>query len=109
MRLGTTRWLLVGVLCLVLSPAVVCAQVTRWEESMAAASQALQEGRYAAAEKLLLVALQEAQKFGEQDPRLGISHLALGRVYQEQSNQDGVLRQSRVVLGLVPADNQARV
>ncbi len=84
MRLGTTRWLLVGVLCLVLSPAVVCAQVTRWEESMAAASQALQEGRYAAAEKLFLGALKEAEKFGDQDPRLATSLNNLALLYHNQ-------------------------
>ncbi len=53
---------------------------------MADAEKAYQQADYAEAEKLLLAALQEAQKFAEQDPRLGINHLAQGRVYQEQSN-----------------------
>ena len=67
----------------VLSLAFVCAQNSMWEESITAGSQALQEGRYAEAEKLFVAALEEAEKFGEHDSRLALSHLALGRVYQE--------------------------
>ena len=51
---------------------------------MDAAKAAFDRGQYAEAEKQLLTALDEAEKFGEQDPRLAISLNALGMVYDSQ-------------------------
>ncbi len=73
MSLGTTRWLLGGVVCLTLWGAGCTTQETRWDSIMADAVKAYQQADYAQAEKLLLAALKEAEKFGEQDPRLATS------------------------------------
>ena len=70
MRLGTTRWLLVGLLSLTLWPATVTPQETQWDNLNSAAVDAYQQADYAKAEKLLLAALKVAKKFGAQDPRL---------------------------------------
>ena len=87
MRLGTTRWLLVGLLCLGLWPMVAAsAQETRWDSIVADAWKAYQQADYAEAEKLLLAALQEAEKFGEQDPRLATSLNNLAALYSAQGN-----------------------
>ena len=82
MRLGTTRWLLLGVLCLGLWPMVAAsAQETRWDSIMADAVKAYQQADYAQAEKLLLAARKEAEKFGNQDPRLATSLNNLAFLY----------------------------
>ena len=89
MRLGTTRWLLVGLLCLGLWPMVAAsAQETRWDSIMAGAAKAYQQADYAQAEKLLLAALQEAEKFGEQDPRLATSLNNLAVLYRAQGKYE---------------------
>jgi tetratricopeptide (TPR) repeat protein len=80
-----TCWLLAGFLCLALWP-TASAQETRWETLMADAVKAYQQADYAKAEKLLLAALKEAEKSGEQVLRLAVSLLALGRVYHAQGN-----------------------
>ncbi len=85
MRSGKRRWLLVGLLCLGLWPVVAAsAQETRWDSIMAGAARAYQQADYAQAEKLLLAALQEAEKFGEQDPRLATSLNNLAQLYRAQ-------------------------
>jgi len=85
MRLGTTRWLLVGLLCLGLWPMVAAsAQETRWDSIMADGMRAYQQADYAEAEKLLLAALKEAEKFGDQDPRLATSLNNLASLYYAQ-------------------------
>ncbi len=84
MRLGTTRWLLVGVVCLTLWGAGCTTQETRWDSIMADAAKAYQQADYADAEKLLLAALKEAEKFGEQDPRLATSLNNLAVLYYAQ-------------------------
>ena len=89
MRLGTTRWLLVGLLCLGLWPMVAAsAQETRWDSIMAGAAKAYQQADYAQAEKLLLAALQEAEKFGEQDPRFAASLNNLAELYRAQGKYE---------------------
>ncbi len=85
MRLGTTRWLLVGLLCLGLWPMVAAsAQETRWDSIMDGAVEAYQQADYAQAEKLFLAALKEAEKFGDQDPRLAASLNNLAELYRAQ-------------------------
>ncbi len=60
------------------------AQETRWDSIMAGAAKAYQQADYAEAEKLFLGALKEAEKFGEQDPRLATSLNNLAALYDEQ-------------------------
>ena len=86
MRLGTTRWLLGGVVCLTLWGAGCTTQETRWDSIMADAVKAYQQADYAEAEKLLLAALKEAEKFGEQDPRLATNLNNLAGLYYAQGN-----------------------
>ena len=78
---GITAWLLLGALCLA---SCTVAQDTAWEKYMDAAKAAFDRGEYPEAEKQLLIALNEAEKFKEQDPRLAISLNALGMVYDAQ-------------------------
>ncbi len=85
MKQGKTRWLLVGLLCLGLWPMVAAsAQETRWDSLMADAAKAYQQADYSEAEKLLLAALKEAEKFGEQDPRLAANLNNLAALYNAQ-------------------------
>ncbi len=84
MKLGKTRWLLVGVLCLAFWLAGCSNEEKRWEGLIAAGETAYQAGRYAEAEKLFLAALKEAEEFGEQDPRLATSLNNLACLYAEQ-------------------------
>ncbi len=56
----------------------------RWEGLIADGETAYQAGRYAEAEKPLLAALQEAEKFGEQDTRLATSLNNLAALYRAQ-------------------------
>ncbi len=89
MRVGTTHWLLVGLLCLGLWPMVAASdQETRWDSIMADAVKAYQQADYAQAEKLLLAALKEAEKFGNQDPRLATSLNNLAELYRAQGNYE---------------------
>jgi tetratricopeptide (TPR) repeat protein len=77
-----TRWLLAGVLSLLLWPASAAAQRTSWKEYMEAAGNAYQQADYVEAEKLFKAALREAEKFGEQDPRFATSLNNLAALYQ---------------------------
>ena len=78
-----THWLLVGFLGLAFLPTAAC-QRTRWESKNAEGVKALQEGRYADAEKLFLAALEKAEGFGPQDPRLATSLNNLAELYRTQ-------------------------
>ena len=83
MRLGTTRWLLVGLLCLALWTTAL-AQQTQWEKLNGAGMEAYERGRYAEAEKLWLAALKEAETFGGEHPRLATSLNNLAELYRAQ-------------------------
>ena len=88
MGLGTTRWLSVGLLCLGLWPMVAASdQETRWDSIMADAGKAYRQADYAEAEKLLLAALKEAEKFGDQDPRLANSLNNLAVLFGEEPSR----------------------
>ncbi len=63
------RLLLVAVLCLELLPTQAASQGTLWERNYTAGRKAYRQGRNAEAEKQLLAALQEAEKFVPEDPR----------------------------------------
>ena len=86
MKRTRTGLLLAGVLSLLLWPASCAAPETSWERSNAAGMQAYQQGRYGEAEQHLTAALREAEKFGEQDPRLATSLNNLATLYQYQGN-----------------------
>ncbi len=91
---------LVGVLCVMLVSALFigCGQsrdVSResnneagrsvsWESNNEAGREAYRQGNYAEAEKQWLVALQEAEKFGPEDPRLATSLNNLVELYHDQ-------------------------
>jgi len=76
-------WLLVIALCLFLLLTAAC-QRTDWESNIAAGEKAFQQGRYADAAKLFLVALEQAEEFGLQDPRLATSLNNLAELYRVQ-------------------------
>ncbi len=78
-----TKWLLVGLVCLALWPAHASAQGGQWDTLNAAGIEAYQHGDYAEAEKQFGVALNEAEGFGPQDPRLGTSLNNLAVVYED--------------------------
>ncbi len=102
MRLGTTRWLLGGLLCLGLWPMVAASdQETRWKSIMVDAVKAYQQADYAEAEKLLLAALKEAEKFGDQDPRLATSLNNLAVLYRTQGKYEQAEPLSQRALAIV--------
>lgn len=78
--------LLVGLLCLVLWPAVVSALDTAWKRYTEAGLSEYQQGRYAEAEPMLLAALREAERFGSLDLRLAVSCNNLAELYRAQDN-----------------------
>ncbi len=82
------RLSLVGVLCVMLVSALFigCGQSagSAWERYNQAGMEAYQQGNYAEAEKQWLAALQEAENFGPEDPRLATSLFALGSLYHAQ-------------------------
>ncbi len=64
MKRTKTRWLLGGVLSLLLWPTCTAEQETSWGKSNAAGMEAFEQGRYGEAEKRWLAALEEAENFG---------------------------------------------
>ena len=68
---------------LALSLLAACAQEP-WEEYNDAGLEAYEQARYAEAEELYLAALEEAESFGEQDPRLATSLNNLAELYRAQ-------------------------
>ena len=85
MRNYNVLWLPMGVICFMLWFTVVFAQDTDWERAMSEGMVAYQQGRYAEAERLFKAALEEAEKFESQDPRLAESLSALAELYSTQS------------------------
>ena len=84
MKIHNANWLLVGLVFLALWPAHAPAQGGLWETYMAAGAKAYQRGDYAQAEKQFGAALNEAQGFGPQDPRLATSLNNLAVLYKLQ-------------------------
>ncbi len=81
MTKAKTGWLLLGILCLA---SFAVADDTAWAKYSEAGGKAYRSGQYAEAEKLLLVALKEAEKFGELDGRLIYSLNDLAELYRAQ-------------------------
>ncbi len=86
MKRTKTRWLLAGVLSLLLWPASCAAPETSWETSNEAGMEAYEQGRYREAEKRWLAALDEAENFGPDDQRLATSLNNLATLYSAQGN-----------------------
>lgn len=76
--------LLVGALGLALWSSAAFGQGVLWDTYMEAGEQAYGQGRYAEAEKALRAALNEAERFGPQDPRLARSLSNLAALYNVQ-------------------------
>ena len=76
------RMIIARLLALVLLTA--CTQDMSWEEYNDAATEAYEQARYAEAEELLLAGLEEAEKFGDQDPRLVTGFNNLAKLYHTQ-------------------------
>ena len=89
MKQAKTGWLLMGVLCLALWATAASAQDMRCLMSVVAGAKALQEGRYAEAEKLLKIALQEVEKLGPNDECLALALGSLGELYRRQEKYAG--------------------
>ena len=81
MTKAKTGWLLLGILSLA---SFAVADDTAWAKYSEAGRKAYRSGQYAEAEKLLLVALKEAEKFGELDGRLIYSLNDLAELYRAQ-------------------------
>ncbi len=79
-----TRWLLVGLVCLAAAAgAYAFLQGGPWETYMAAGNKAYQQGNYAEAEKQFAAALEEAEQFAPEDPRLATSLNNLAALYAQ--------------------------
>ena len=83
MRQSKTHRFLLGV-TLTLAVQTAWTKDTHWEKVSNAGMKAFQEGRYSKAEKHLTAALEEAEKFGEQDPRLATSLDNLAFLFHNQ-------------------------
>lgn len=83
MKKSHSLWL-VGTLGLALWSSATFGQGVPWDTYMEAGEQAYRQGRYAEAEKALRAALNEAERFGPQDPRLAASFNNLAALYRAQ-------------------------
>ena len=78
-------WLIIAALCLMAWPRSLFSQaIEQWEKAMNEADRLRHLGQYQEAEKSYLSALEEAAKFGSQDPRLAKSLNDLAAVYKRQ-------------------------
>ena len=78
-------WLLAGLVCLGLAAvAYLSFQDGRWKYYKVAGETAYQQGNYAEAERQLVAALKEAERFDPEDPRLATSLNNLAALYQAQ-------------------------
>ena len=67
-----------------LSLLTACTQDLSWEEYTEAGLEAYEQARYDEAEESYLAALEEAEKFGDQDSRLATVLNNLALLYQDQ-------------------------
>ena len=79
-----TIWLLAGLLVLVLWHADTQAQQGVWERNMRAGATAYQQGNYGEAVKQTKAALEAAEAFGPDDPRLATTLNNLAEFYRAQ-------------------------
>jgi len=84
MKTRRLLWLLAGPLWLTLALGPVHAESQSWESLDSAGLAAYQQGDYAEAEKHFAAALEAAEGYGEDDPRLGTSLNNLAGLYRAQ-------------------------
>ncbi len=87
-----SRLLVLLLLPLWLWPALVIADEARWEQYMRAGVAAYQRGDYEEAVRQTTTALQEAENFGEQDPRFATTLNNLAALYQAQGRNEDAVR-----------------
>jgi tetratricopeptide (TPR) repeat protein len=95
-----TSQLLVCLVFLVLWPIAASAQGASWEKTIEAGVKAYLQGHYAEAERYLQDAVKEAERFGPQDRRLGMSLHNLAVLYEAQGRYDEAQRLSWRVLAI---------
>ena len=79
------EWLIIAALCLIAWPHSLFSQeIQQWEKAINEADRLRHLGQYQEAEKSYLSALEEAAKFGSQDPRLAKSLNDLAALYKRQ-------------------------
>ena len=77
---------LLAVLCVLFWPVVSLAQQPQWRPYWRAALDANEREDYSEAERLLLLALEEAEKFPSDKERRAMSYSSLGAFYRQQGN-----------------------
>jgi tetratricopeptide (TPR) repeat protein len=103
------RWL--AATGLLLCSLTACQQQT-WESTMSAGKQAIQEGNYAEAERVFLVAVHKAEEFGLEDRRVAVSLSRLAQVYAGQGKHveaEPVYLQALKIYQAVHGENHADV
>ena len=96
-----TFWLWIGVFGLGLWPADVSAQESLWEKYVSDAQKVQEQGLHDLAVGIYQLALKEAERFGEQDPRLAETLNSLASLYYEQGKYSQAESLYRRSLGLV--------
>ena len=102
------RLSLVGVLCVMLVATHAPAQENLWETYIKAGMEAYQQATYAEAEKQWSAALQEAETFGSDDPRLATTILkVVNSAFYGLPSQVASLDRAIIMLGLSAVKNIA--
>jgi tetratricopeptide (TPR) repeat protein len=83
---SATRWLTKGAsiglaLCLFLPNPTALAEESVWQKAIPEGKQLREQGRYAEAEQVHVLAVAEAEKFGPEDRRLALSLNELAALY----------------------------
>ena len=100
MTIHKAKWLLAGLMCLALWPAQSPAQSGQWESYRDAGIEAFLQGDYAEAEKQFAAAIEAAEGFGPEDPRLAESLNGLGEVNRAQGKFDDAERAHKRALAI---------
>src|SRR5262249_15282646 len=81
-----TRGMILAVVCAVFLARTAAAQdAALWQQYAEEAKQAYQKGDQVAAERLLQLSRQEAEKFGPEDPRVAVTLNNLATLYVKQA------------------------
>src|SRR5262249_58946624 len=80
-----TRGMVLAVVCAAfLARAAAAQDAALWQQYAEEAKQAYQKGDQVAAERLLQLSRQEAEKFGPEDPRVAVTLNKLAKLYGKQ-------------------------
>ena len=82
------RFLLAGVLCLVLGSSEAIGQSEQWQDHNDAGTEAYRRGNYVEAEKQLVTALTIAEGIGTENPEVATSLSNLALLYDAQGRYD---------------------